>query len=213
MLGSQKAARWRIMSAAWDSSHLTSRPIPPCRLRNYRYMVNKDGVVHEWEQKIGMNDLGSKISDEALRHLSPMPEPSASAHDVAHALLTRQLDEVRKSFRSIYPDGMFRDSLVDSRTGHSMEIPSASAPPIECLAGLIKCRDNSCQAHVSYCPGCDTVPAPSYCMAVAARPSGWSPSAVGCDVHDLAKCDMAVGNSLFMPGEAATGGFFGSGLP
>jgi hypothetical protein len=213
MLGSKKAARWGIMSAAWESSHLTWRSIHACRLTNYRYMVNRDGVVHQWEQKIPMNDVGSKITDEALRHLSPLPEPSADAHDVAQALLKRQLGDVRTSFRSIYPDGMFHDSLVDSRTGHSMVIPSAHAPPVECLAGLIKCPDNSCYAHVSYCPGCDTTPAPSHCMAVAARPSGWSPSAVGCDVHDLSKCDMAEGNSLYMPGEATTGGFFGSGLP
>lgn len=184
------------------------------RLRNYRYMVNRDGIVREWEQKAPMTSLGShgQMSPEALAHLSPMPEPEASAHDIAQALLHRQENDVRKSFRSIYPDGMFHDSIVDARTGHSFTISAANAPEVTCPAGLFKCHDGSCSAHVSYCPGCNKIPLPSYCASVSPEASGWGPSAVGCNIHDFDDCNMAQGNTLFMPGETTTGGVFGSGL-
>ena len=72
------------------------------------------------------------------------------------------------------------------------------------------CRDTSCVAHLSYCPGCDRVPLPNFCTTNPAQPSGWKPSLIGCEDKD--KCGAHVGSSLFLPGEAVTDGGILGGL-
>jgi hypothetical protein len=89
-------------------------------------------------------------------------------------------------------------------------VGKASASEVQCPLGLYMCRDSSCVAHLSYCPGCDRVPMPTFCTMNPPQPSGWKPSLIGCT--DKAKCGAHLGNTLFLPGEAVSDGVMVGGL-
>lgn len=95
---------------------------------------------------------------------------------------------------------------LPSRAG----VGKASHSEVQCPLGLYMCRDSSCVAHLSYCPGCDAVPMPAFCTLNPPQPSGWKPSLIGC--ADKAKCGAHVGGGLFLPGEAVTDGGVLGGL-
>eukprot|EP00286_Rhodomonas_abbreviata_P016629 CAMPEP_0181340866 /NCGR_PEP_ID=MMETSP1101-20121128/30082_1 /TAXON_ID=46948 /ORGANISM="Rhodomonas abbreviata, Strain Caron Lab Isolate" /LENGTH=312 /DNA_ID=CAMNT_0023452059 /DNA_START=99 /DNA_END=1037 /DNA_ORIENTATION=+ len=185
----------------------------PDKLEGYHYMVDTNGLVKKWTDELPLSEVrGGAVTSETLKKLSPMKEPDATTERIAQALLHKQQDDVQKSFRNIDPHGAFHDSIIDGKTGKQIVIPDVEDGNFECLPGLVKCQDNSCVAHVSYCPGCGKIPVPDHCTAYDTKKSGWSASAIGCDPKDLASCGMLYGNSLYEPGEAVTGGVFDGGL-
>eukprot|EP00960_Hanusia_phi_P066197 766337-Hanusia_phi.AAC.1 len=146
----------------------------------YRYMVDKNGIVRKWETDLPLDRYNPNhivVSSALLDKLSPLPPPSINAKDVAGALQKQQKDEVKKSFRSIFPHGMFHDTIVDSRTGAVSQISGVSQEEVDCPGGLFKCKDDSCVAHISYCPGCDVYPVPEHCSLIQPHKSGWRVSA------------------------------------
>jgi len=168
----------------------------------YRYMVDKNGIVRKWETDLPLDRYNPNhivVSSALLDKLSPLPPPSINARDVAGALERHQKNEIQKSFRSIFPKGMFHDTIVDSRTGAVAQIAGVSQEESVCPGGLYKCKDDSCVAHISYCPGCDVYPVPEHCSLIQPHKSGWRVSAVGCDSSNMQECGMADGNTLFLP--------------
>jgi len=185
------------------------------KLEGYHYMVNEDGVVRKWKENLPLSEVKKgAITSDTLKKLSPMKEPDDTTEEIAQQLLKNQRDDIQSSFRSIMPNGAFHDDIIDGKTGSQLFIPDAGQETAEvtCPPGLVECHDESCAAHPSYCPGCDAIPAPDFCTAYAEKPSGWSPSAIGCDIKDLAACGMHHGDNLYSPGESVSGGFFTGGL-
>lgn len=186
----------------------------PDRLQEYRYVVNGDGEVRKWTYDIPKSELRpEQITPDTIEQFSPLPKPPLSRQRVAQVLIGRQNHAIQSSFRSILPAGAFHDTVIDSRTGQELDVPGvgkASHSEVQCPLGLYMCRDSSCVAHLSYCPGCDAVPMPAFCTLNPPQPSGWKPSLIGC--ADKAKCGAHVGGGLFLPGEAVTDGGVLGGL-
>ena len=186
----------------------------PDEVKQYRFVVNKDGVVNKWTYDLPLSEYEPedvKATQSILDHFSPLPPPEPSALDVAHSLRHEQKSDIQKSFRNLLPEGMFHDSIMDARTGKTQAIPGVGADAVECPGGLFKCEDESCVAHVSYCDGCDVYPKPDKCAAIQPSNSGWTPSSIGCtDKTDIVHCGASEGNSLFLTGETVTGGLFGN---
>ena len=186
----------------------------PDLVKHYRYVVNKDGVVKKWTYDLPLSEYKPediKASDAILAEFSPMPPPQPSSKGVAQALEEGQKSDISKSFRNVFPGGMFHDSLIDSRTGRQLSIPGLGKDNVPCPRGLFQCQDLSCVAHISYCDGCDVYPKPDSCQPIQAANSGWQPSTIGCkDQTDIVSCGTSEGNSLFLKGETVTGGWFGN---
>eukprot|EP00293_Proteomonas_sulcata_P016390 CAMPEP_0184309130 /NCGR_PEP_ID=MMETSP1049-20130417/17389_1 /TAXON_ID=77928 /ORGANISM="Proteomonas sulcata, Strain CCMP704" /LENGTH=296 /DNA_ID=CAMNT_0026621957 /DNA_START=10 /DNA_END=900 /DNA_ORIENTATION=+ len=200
---------WRHLPEGALAKDVQKRDEP----KDYKFMVNRDGVVTKWEYDLPLERAApGSVGNNVLNALSPMPEPEPSRGEVAQALEKRQKREISESFRSIYPTGMFHDSIVDGKTGKEIPMAAPGKQVVECPAGLYQCLDDSCVAHVSYCPGCDVTPVPAHCSAVAAKKSGWRPSAIDCDLNNLPACGSHVGDSVHVDGEAVNGGLIVGGL-
>ena len=186
----------------------------PDEVKQYRFVVNKDGVVKRWTYDLPLSEYSPediKATQDILDKFSPLPPPEPSAQDVAHALESRQMSDIQKSFRNLLPTGMFHDAIMDARTGKTQLIPGSGMDVVNCPGGLFKCEDQSCVAHISYCDGCDVYPKPDKCAAIQPSKSGWSPSTIGCpDKSDVVNCGSSEGNTLFLTGETVTGGVFGN---
>jgi hypothetical protein len=185
----------------------------PDEVKQYRFVVNKDGVVNKWTYDLPLSEYNPediKATQAVLNEFSPLPPPEPSSYDVAHALEESQKDAIQKSFRNVLPTGMFHDAIMDSRTGKPQTVPGVGADHVECPGGLFQCEDESCVAHISYCEGCDVYPKPDKCSPIQPANSGWRASSIGCaDQSDIVSCGTSEGNSLFLKGEAVTGGLFG----
>ena len=141
----------------------------PDEVKQYRFMVDRDGVVKKWTSDLPLSHYSPediKVTDAVLDEFSPLLPPQPSARDVARSLAARQEKDIKKSFRNVFPDGMFHDSVMDSRTGKQLPISGISVDKVECPSGLFQCEDQSCVAHISYCPGCDVYPKPDKCAPI-----------------------------------------------
>jgi hypothetical protein len=187
-------------------------------MKAYRYMVNRNGVVQRWETPLDPAEFDpNHISMDTIARLSPMPEPEPSTTDVAQALLHIQRESIKKSFRTILPEGAFHDSIMDGQSGRELAVSTGAYYNVKlvvCPAGLVRCPDHSCVASMSYCPGCERKPMPEFCSANAESPSGWRPSMIGCDENttDVANCGMKNGQGLYLPGESVSEGYVVGGL-
>jgi len=186
----------------------------PDDVKQYRYMVDKDGVVKKWTYDLPLSEYAPediKATQAVLDEFSPMPAPRPSALEVAHTLEAEQKTDIQKSFRNVFPDGMFHDAIMDARTGKEQPIPGIGTDSVDCPGGLFQCEDASCVAHISYCDGCDVYPKPDKCSPIQPANSGWRASSIGCaDQSDIVNCGTSEGNSLFLTGETVTGGLFGN---
>ena len=138
----------------------------PDEVKQYRFVVDKDGVVNKWTYDLPLSEYEPddiKATQAILDEFSPMPPPEPSSWDVAHKLEEKQKADIQKSFRNVLPTGMFHDAIMDARTGKPQKIPGVGADHVECPGGLFQCEDESCVAHISYCDGCDVYPKPDHC--------------------------------------------------